>query len=344
MDLKYILKEVRYYKKLNALSKAIKKFLLTKTFLSKIVNTSIYNKIYLGKIKKKIKKIEPKILQIENTNLCNAKCIMCPHTIMKRKKKVMGLEKFKKILDNVMKHYKIKRLTITGFGEPFMDKEIIEKIKYADKKYPQLKTEIYTNASLLTKKITEELLKTNIKKITFSINGTQKNYKKIMGLNYENTKKNVLFFLNQKKKLSHRVLCNISLMVLKENKKDIKNFMNFWKPLADSVRIYAPSDWAGTLDLELIQKTPFKNKRWPCFALWNNITVDVNGDVIMCCRDYESKVKFGNLLTGKIRDIKKIRNSEKFKNLLKKQLSFDFLTPVCKTCDNSFDSSLDWWE
>jgi len=339
MELSYILKEARYYHKQDGLLRAIKKFLLSQTFLRKIVNTSVYNKFYLRRMRRKVEKIEPEILQIENTNLCNAKCIMCPHTIMKRRGRVMKLAEFKKILDNVMKYYKIKRLVITGFGEPFVDKKIADKIKYVNKKYPELEIEIYTNASLLTKTRTDNFLKTNVKKITFSINGTEKTYKKIVGLDYENTKNSVLYFLKQKKKLKNPILTNISLMILKENEKEIEKFIEFWRPLADSVRIYSPSDWAKSLKIKVIQKAPFKNKRWPCFALWNNITIDVEGNVIMCCRDYESRVKFGNLLKE---DIKKIRNSEKYKGLQEKQLNFNFSTPICKNCDNSFDSSLDW--
>lgn len=339
MDLAYAIKEARYYKKLNGLNRAFRKFLLTQTPVSKLVNTPIYNKIYSKKIKEKVN-MNPEFIQIENTNLCNAKCVMCPHTIMKRKGKIMNLKDFKKIIDNIMKSYSIKRITITGFGEPFIDKEIIEKIKFLDKTYPKTKVDVYTNASLLDKKTVDELLKTNISRVTFSINGTERNYRKIMGLNYEDTKKNVLYFLEQKRKLRHPVLTNISLMILKENEEDVKNFISFWKDKADSVRVYPPSDWAGSLkNIDMITKNPFKCKRWPCSALWFFITVDVDGNVIMCCRDYESIIKFGNLLK---QDIKEIRSSEKFKDLMQKHLEFNFSSPICKTCDSSFDSSLDW--
>lgn len=339
MDLKYLFKEAKYYRGIRGLSRAIKKFLLSQTIFSKIVNTKLYNKLYAQKIKKKAKTIKPFILQIENTNICNAKCVMCPHTIMKRKKKIMKLNDFKKILNNIMKHYKIKRLVMSGFGEPFIDKELIDKIKYANQNYPCLEIEIYTNASLLNKEKTNELLKTKIEKITFSINGTEKNYKQIMNLDYQNTKENVLYFLQKKNQSKHPVLVNLSLMILKENKKDIQEFVKFWKSLGDSVRVYMPSDWAGTLNTEMIARPRFKNKRWPCFALWANITVDVDGNVIMCCRDYESAVKFGNL---KKQNIEEIRNSKKYKELQQKQLNFNFSTPICSKCDNSFDSSLDW--
>jgi radical SAM protein with 4Fe4S-binding SPASM domain len=340
MNLRYIFKEANYYRKVNGLTRAIKKFLLSQTFFSRIVNTEIYNFFYAGIIKRKISSIRPRILQIENTNLCNARCIMCPHRIMKREKKVMDLASFKKIVENVLKYEKIERLTISGFGEPFLDVNFLKKIDFINEKYPDLKIDIYTNASMLTRELTDNLLRKKIDRITFSINGTEKNYGEIMGLNYGKTKSKVLYFLERKKKTKSKLLCNISLVIIEENEKDVSNFIKFWSPLADSVRAYVPSDWAGALkNVKIISKKRLKKRRWPCFVLWNTVTVDVKGNVIMCCRDYESNVKFGNLLKN---NIKEIRESKKFKILLDKQARGNYFTPVCAACDNSFDSSLDW--
>ncbi len=338
MKLTYIVKEANYYRKVTGLSRAVKKFILTQTFLSKFVNNPLYNKLYTNAINKKSGKIGPSILQIENTNICNAKCIMCPHMIMKRKQKTMNQEDFEKIIDNVLKSYDIKRLTLNGFGEPFVDKKIIDKIKYVNRKYPQIKVDIYSNASLLDKETADELLKTNLDRITFSINGTRNNYEKIMNLEYDNTMKKVMYFLIENRR-RRRILTNLSLMILDDNKEDVNNFIKKWSKISDSVRVYPPNDWAGGVK-NIINTTPFKiNRRWPCFFLFSNITIDVEGNVIMCCRDYESTVVFGNLLK---QSIKEIRNSEKFKRLLKMQLNRDYNTAVCKDCDNRFESSLDW--
>lgn len=338
MNIGYILNEARYYSRLGGLGRAFKKFILCETPLKKIVNSKSYSNFYSGVISRKSNKIEPRILQIENTNVCNAKCIMCPHTIMKRKTKIMLLEDFKKVLENVMRDYNIERLVITGFGEPFADRGIIDKIKFANSQFPQLKIDVYTNASLIDERTACELLKTRVDRITFSINGTRENYTRIMGLDYDKTQKNVLFFLKKRSETRNKVLVNMSLMILKENESSIRDFIEFWRKRVDSVRVYAPSDWGGKMK-DIVSRPVFKKKRWPCFGLWGNITVDVEGNLIMCCRDYESRVKFGSLIKESAR---KIRESEKFQGLLKKQLEFDFKTPICSGCDNSFDSSLDW--
>ena len=343
MSIKHLAKEIKYYKKLDGSLKRIgTKFILAKTPLKKLVNTNFYNKIYENKIKNKIKKIEPIFLQIENTNVCNATCIMCPHVSMKRDKKIMTQKDFEKIVKNVLEKYSsIKTLIITGFGEPFIDQGIIDKIKFVNKNYPKLLIDIYTNANLLDEKVVEDLLSVKLHKINFSINGTEKTYKETMGLDYEKTVKNVLNFIQKRNELKKNFpLINISLMVMKENEKEIEDFQNFWIDKADSVMVYPPSNWAGKQKINFATSNPFKEKRWACPALWQFITVDVEGNVIMCCRDYESIVKFGNLLK---KDSKEIFEGEKLNLLRKKQLEENFFSPICQKCDNSFDSSLNWW-
>jgi radical SAM protein with 4Fe4S-binding SPASM domain len=335
MKIRYILKEAKYYRKVTGLPRAVKKFVFTQTFFKNYVNNPLYSHFYQRSIKSKSKKLKPYVLQIENTNICNAKCIMCPHNLMKRKQNIMTQKDFEKIVDNVLLSYDIKRINVNGFGEPFIDKGLIEKIKYINHKYPKVKIDIFTNANMMDKNFADELLKTRVDRITFSINGTKKNYKKIMDLDYEKTHNNVLYFLKNNK----NVLTNISLMIIDENKEDVENFFRFWSPYSDSVRAYAPTDWAGGV-VNIIQTTPFKhNKRWPCIYFWTNITVDVDGNVVLCCRDYESRGIFGNLLK---QDIKEIRNSKKFKDFKKMQLNHDFIMPVCNKCDIRFESSMDW--
>ncbi|MFH1802101.1 MAG: radical SAM protein [archaeon] len=344
MGLRYYLKELRYYTLLEGSPKrVIYNFLFSKTPLSKLVNGRLYKFFYRRKVEKFTRTHSPRILQIENTNLCNARCIMCPHSTMKRGKRIMSLDNFKKIVDEVLTNYKeIKIVTITGFGEPTMDKTLVDKIKYINDEYPKVKIDIFTNGGLLSKELSDGLLKRNIRRINFSINAMENNYKKITGLDYKKVKGNFLYLMKRKKELNKKFpLVNCSLMVLKENEKDIDEFIKFWSSYGDSVMTYLPLDWAGDKKVDSARSHSF-NKRfgWPCLPLWKNITVDVEGDVIMCCQDYESKVKFGNVLKE---PIKEIMNSEKFNKIRELHKKGIFSMPVCKTCDNWANSSLWWW-
>ena len=55
------------------------------------------NKLYALAYKKRIETVTsrridsfPSVVNIETTNMCNSKCIICPHSIMKRKPGLMG--------------------------------------------------------------------------------------------------------------------------------------------------------------------------------------------------------------------------------------------------------------
>ena len=151
MNLKYLFKEIKYYKELDGgLKRVGAKFLLTRTPLKKIVNIPLYNKIYSSVIRKKSKKINPYMLTIEIASICNAKCIMCPYISMRRRKKIMDEKTFKNVLDKILKNEKIKYVKFTGLGDPLCDKEFEEKIKYINENY-NTRVVIFTNAGLLTK-------------------------------------------------------------------------------------------------------------------------------------------------------------------------------------------------
>jgi radical SAM protein with 4Fe4S-binding SPASM domain len=267
---------------------------------------------------------------------------MCPHTIMKRNKGVMSLENFEIIVDKVLSYYPgIEIVTITGFGEPTTDKTLLQKIEYLNKRYPNIKIDLFTNGGLLTKDLSEEILKKNIRRINFSINSLEKNYKKITGLDYPLVKENFLHFAQRKKELKKKFpLINCSLMILKENKRDVEEFIDFWSSYGDSVMTYLPLEWAGNKKIDPADKPPFKKKMWACLPIWKNITVDATGDVIMCCQDYESKVKFGNLLKE---PVEKIMNSQKYNQIRKMHKNGNFSMEVCRNCDNAINSSLWWW-
>ena len=142
-----------------------------------IVNSSIYDKLYQKKIKNTIKNREyPLGLDIGTTNLCNAACIMCPHTKLK-KMGTMDMKLYKKIIDNCEK-LKIMSLTLSFFGEPLLDKDLIQKIKYAKER--KMKVAFFSNASLLTEKWAKELIESGLDGITISFDGYSKaTYEKI---------------------------------------------------------------------------------------------------------------------------------------------------------------------
>jgi len=66
-----------------------------------------------------------------------------------------------------------------------------------------------------------------------------------------------------------------------------------------------------------------------CAFPGNPVTIDHDGNVILCCNDYFSTVKFGNIKDQKILDI---WFSEKYKNIRKQLRKEQYKLPICLKC------------
>ena len=91
----------------------------------------------------------PYMLQIEPTNFCNLSCTVCPAAANKRDlnrdRRHLRLDEFKKIVD-AMEDY-LLLLVMWDWGEPFLNPELPEMIRYASEK--GIKTVTSTNAHFL---------------------------------------------------------------------------------------------------------------------------------------------------------------------------------------------------
>lgn len=281
----------------------------------------------------------PKKIQIEPTNICNSRCVMCPLKIMKRKLGYMDFELFKKIIDETSK-YKLRRLILHIMGEPLMHPDIFKMIKYAKEKNPKQEIEFSTNASLLTRKIGEQVIESGLDIINLSIDAVSKKaYEKVrIGLNYEETMKNIYDFLDllgkSKKK---KPLAKIQLIKLPENKNEWSSFAKKWQKYAKDksyIELYIKEmeDWGGYLKKEKKTADKFFLKV-SCGALFDNLDIFWNGDVSFCCRDYDVKLKVGNV---KKQSLKEIWSSEAMEKFRKRFLRNDYKgIPLCSTCEKA---------
>lgn len=291
-----------------------------------------YNNIYDKHIIKVINNSTiPKCIDIGTTNLCNASCIMCPHTKLKNFG-TMDMELYKKIIDNC-ERLEIKDVVLSFFGEPLLDKLIFERIKYAKSK--GLRVSFYSNGSLINKENAEKLIESRLDSITISLDGSTKDtYEKIRkGLNFDIVDKNV-------ERLSQmRIEVNLVLVELEENKKDIKKFYKKWKDKVHSVNIINMRNWGGTIDKQTT-KDSFNNNnknRKPCAFLWNKLVVDWNGDVVLCCDDWNHSTILGNLNN---QTIEEVWNGEKLNYIRQLHMEGSFnRIPLCSKCNKNTI----WW-
>ena len=289
----------------------------------------------------------PLLVDIEPTNDCNAKCIMCPHSKMKRKKGVMGWELFKRIADDCAR-FKVPEVSLNGFGEPLLDSLLIDRIKYLKKSgIPVIR--IYTNAALLKGEIVEKLIHSGLDSINTCIDGVTKNvFEKIRpGLDLNIVEKNVIEFIKLRNKMGKKKPeVFIGFLRLAENEAEWNAFVNRWSPIADGIYRAIPSNWANSVKLTPTLNDDFHYQkgryRSPCIFLWKMVSVQYNGDVALCCRDYEGKFILGNLQEFNLKDI---WDSKKLKTV--RQIHLDGNIECVSLCANCHSpdsmSPTIWW-
>jgi len=328
-----------------------------KRIARKVLSSSLCNnRLYIDSVKKRalshIRKYEEKLskgqicpdtVEIELTNFCNLDCIFCPNSKHRRKKGIMDFGVFKRIVDEVTT-LKVSHVVISGFGEPLIDKGIIEKLDYIYDKKVECYIELVTNGFLLTEKMCNALCaKQLVNILDVSIDASNaESYKKIHNRDGFNIIMQNLTYLNKIKKKENHLspFVSIRFKVSSFNKGQFKQFVNrFWN-IVDEIKTYANIfGWPeSNINISSIDKN--RIIKIPCPNLWESIRINWNGDVILCCMDYEGKVILGNVNGQSLLDI---WNGLKMQNYRQKHKDFQFdCLRICKDCDINSHLVIPW--
>ena len=170
--------------------------------------------------------------RIEICRFCNLKCPSCPIGREKIKnKKVMSYDDFKIIIDKIK--VSVEELSLFNYGEPLLNPNIVKMIKYAKKNGMKI-INLHSNGLQLDKKLSNELIKSEIDYISFSIDGaSNETYKKYrIGGDFEKVVRNVSYFIDLKRKLKFKKpVIAVQFIVMKHNQHEIKRFTKMWKDI-----------------------------------------------------------------------------------------------------------------
>jgi radical SAM protein with 4Fe4S-binding SPASM domain len=264
---------------------------------------------------------------------------MCSHPTSGRKPEIMSIDQFKTILDK-LKNTKIRQLFL-NMGEPFMDKTIFRKIAYAKRK--GFLIYISTNGLLLTEESMNNILKTGVDGIKFSIEGyTPEVFNTIrVGGSFDRLFRNVVRMKELRDRVGSRMPIRISTILLKENE-DIVEFVKFWGPYCDEIEYTTVTNHIGLIDNRDISLSPQWKHRKSCSQIkpYTEINVLSNGDVVICCVDFHARCVLGNLVEQEFEDI---WFSDKMTEIRRKAYSDDTedLDP-CRDCFISDYSGVKW--
>lgn len=267
---------------------------------------------------------KPKLLRIELTNRCNAKCKMCWTQYMSRTSEDMEFQLYKKIVDSCPS---LTQVRPQGFGEPLLYPRIVEVIDYATRK--RLKTVLYTNVSLLDQEMAEGLLKAGLSQIVFSVDSCDKDVFESLrvGLKWETVLENIETFQKLRDKGRYKTRTKLRPTVTKESKPMMKKTIRFFKKRVDIVHPVGET-YVYPHDV-LVKKRWVSGNPFNCSNVVQHLTVNSNGDVILCTKDYHSEYIVGNLYNS---DVMEVYNNEAF-NRIRRAISSGIRYPnLCEKC------------
>jgi hypothetical protein len=264
----------------------------------------------------------PEIVQIEATNICNAKCVFCPRDEMHRKQGIMTFELFAKIVDECAA-LGITHIRMHNYGEAFVDRRLVEKVRYAKQKGIK-EVGAISNGSLLTEPVVRGMIDAGLDAINISVDASGKEVFEStrIGLKYDKVIANIERLVRLRAEAGQRRPKLILSFVRQNNDADEQAFIEHWKKVADKIHVTDPHNWAGTLHKE-------SDVNYPCYRPWLTFTVLWDGRVSLCCADFDGRVVLGDLNTSSIQDI---WNAEPYRKVRREHLESGG-PDICRACD-----------
>lgn len=271
---------------------------------------------------------KPVVFQIETTNHCNMKCVMCPRTNkMARKLGHMPIELYKKIIEQIEPFSAIERLkwqrflnldmfpsgiltgdeedffhyvvsagavTLHGYGEPPMDLKLVERISLASQK--NIPTYFSCNPINMKDKLFEDLLEAGVGFIKYSFDGLDeetlfkyRGKKMIVDEIYERFDKSIETIARG----GYSTVLVLTMLEFGGNKNHQKAFLERWQD--KNAYVYIKNTHNRWLfEEENTLENTSTHTRCFCEYPFNSVSLQYDGTVVPCPLDYDGEMSMGN--------------------------------------------------
>ncbi|MBD3289250.1 radical SAM protein [candidate division KSB1 bacterium] len=250
----------------------------------------------------------PSSLQIQTTSRCNYQCVICPYkkteSMIKHGKMDEAL--FEKVLKDCtdFRNY-IKNIFFTLMNEPLLDASLPEKIKLAKRAFPDARTVVITNGSLLDNSRAEALINSGLDLLKISINGY---YQPAYINNHDRreilqVEKNIQKFI---KINENRVRLLITVVKNRLNEKEMLESIAYWKSKNITCLETPLSNRTGSVDnfdelvIDEFKSCQFGSRCTIPFSIFNILH---DGRVLLCCNDWYQRGIIGNVNQESIHSI-----------------------------------------
>lgn len=289
----------------------------------------------------------PVSISFEPTTSCNLRCPECPSGLRAFSRPTGMLKKdfFTDTIDQL--HRDLLYLVFYFQGEPYLNPDFLEMVKYASSK--GIYTATSTNAHYLTEENARRTVESGLDRLIISIDGTTQDvyqqYRR--GGNLEKVIQGAKNIVKWKKELkSNKPFVFFQFLVVKPNEHQMDEIKKLAKEVGvDEVRFKTAQVYDYENDPHQLIPTNEKYSRYKrnssgsftsknklpnhCWRLWHATVISWDGLVVPCCFDKDATHKLGDL---KGKTFENIWHSKEYKHFRQQILISRKQIDICANC------------
>ena len=245
---------------------------------------------------------QPFQITLESGNVCNLKCPLCP-TTHREKRIPSGMLRYENAKTIIDRFPYCVFLILSNWGEPFLNKEIFKIISYAKSKDIEVRLE--SNFTLFNEDKCRDLVRSRLDTLVIALDGvSQEAYEKYrVGGKVEDVLENIRTLRKVQKEMNdHHTEVVWKFVINRHNDHEVDRAREIAADLGmtfEAVTIWTPEDqkeeWLprrkdGDSERNLVGGPQ------RCHHLWQDVSVNFNGDLFPCCSEFTPSDKVANLL------------------------------------------------
>ncbi|HZH64044.1 MAG TPA: radical SAM/SPASM domain-containing protein [Flavisolibacter sp.] len=289
----------------------------------------------------------PVSISFEPTTSCNLRCPECPSGLRAFTRPTGMLQKnfFKETIDQL--HKELMYLVFYFQGEPYLNPEFLDMVKYASSK--RIYTATSTNAHYLTDVAAKKTVESGLDRLIISIDGTtQETYKQYrVGGSLDKVLAGAANIVKWKKELkSTTPFIIFQFLVVRHNEHQIEDVQRLAREIGvDQVRLKTAQVYDYEADPNNLIPVNKKYSRYKknkegkmafngnnanhCWRLWNDPVITWDGTVVPCCFDKDAQHKLGSLQQ---QPFKELWHNKEYKSFRGQVLQSRKNIDICANC------------
>ena len=308
----------------------------------------VLSSYYISKwTKKPVQWGYPISISFEPTTSCNLRCPECPSGLRSFTRPTGMLKKdfFSETIDQL--HKDLLYLVFYFQGEPYLNPDFLEMVKYASTK--KIYTATSTNAHYLNDDNARRTIESGLDRLIISIDGTTQDvYEQYrVGGNLSKVLEGTKNIVKWKKELKRKTpFVFFQFLVVKPNEHQIEDIKKLAKEIGvDQVRFKTAQVYDYENDPNQLIPNNEKYSRYKvgkdgkmkiksglnnhCWKLWHANVITWDGLVVPCCFDKDAMHRLGNLKT---QSFKEVWNNDNYKQFRKELMTSRKNIDICANC------------